>query len=77
MPLSFQCRGLSIDGWETNLIQLINDQLSLARDPTPPTVDIAIAKEIIAIAEPLYLIIHDPVIVGRQSHTSLKGLGLI
>ncbi len=46
-------------------------------DPTPSTADINMTKKIIAIAEPLDLAIHDHVIVGRDGHASLKGLGLI
>ncbi|MEP3279991.1 MAG: DNA repair protein RadC [Stappiaceae bacterium] len=46
-------------------------------DPTPSTADIAMTKKIMSIADPLDLAIHDHVIVGRQGHASLKGLGLI
>jgi DNA repair protein RadC len=46
-------------------------------DPTPSTQDIKMTLDIIAIAKPLGVIVHDHVIVGRQGHASLKGLRLI
>ena len=46
-------------------------------DPTPSTQDIKMTLDIIAIAKPLGVTVHDHVIVGRQGHASLKGLRLI
>ena len=34
-------------------------------------------REIIAIAKPLGLAVHDHIIVGRDGHASLKGMQLI
>jgi DNA repair protein RadC len=34
-------------------------------------------KDIIAVAQPLGIAIHDHIIVGRDGHASLKGLRLI
>ena len=46
-------------------------------DPTPSAADIAMTREIIAVAKPLGIAVHDHIIVGRDGHTSLKGLKLI
>jgi DNA repair protein RadC len=46
-------------------------------DPTPSQADIRMTLDIIAIAKPLGISIHDHVIVGRQGHVSLKGQGHI
>jgi DNA repair protein RadC len=46
-------------------------------DPTPSRADIEMAKQIVAAAKPLGVVIHDHIIVGKQGHTSFRGLGLI
>lgn len=46
-------------------------------DPTPSRADIEMTKQIIAAAKPLGVVIHDHIIVGKQGHTSFRGLGLI
>ena len=46
-------------------------------DPTPSTQDVKTTLDIIAIAKPLGVWVHDHIIVGRQGHASLKGLRLI
>ncbi len=46
-------------------------------DPTPSPADIRMTNDIIQIAKPLGIAIHDHVIVGRFGHASLKGLGHI
>jgi DNA repair protein RadC len=46
-------------------------------DPTPSGADIKMTKDIIAVAQPLGIAIHDHIIVGRDGHASLKGLRLI
>ena len=46
-------------------------------DPTPSQADVRMTQEIIAIATPLGVTVHDHVIVGRTGHASLKGLRLI
>jgi DNA repair protein RadC len=46
-------------------------------DPTPSLEDVAITKAVIAAAEPLGLVVHDHIIVGRDRTASLRGLGLI
>jgi DNA repair protein RadC len=46
-------------------------------DPSPSQADIRMTHDIIAIAKPLGINIHDHVIVGRNGHASLKGLGHI
>ena len=46
-------------------------------DPTPSTQDVRMTHDIIAIAKPLGLAVHDHLIVGRDGHASLKGMQLI
>jgi DNA repair protein RadC len=46
-------------------------------DPTPSTQDVKMTLDIIAVAAPLGVTVHDHIIVGRQGHVSLKGLKLI
>jgi DNA repair protein RadC len=46
-------------------------------DPTPSQADIQMTKAIIEIATPLGISVHDHIIVGRNGHSSLKGMRLI
>ncbi|MEZ5827860.1 MAG: DNA repair protein RadC [Hyphomicrobiales bacterium] len=46
-------------------------------DPTPSRADIEMTKQIVTAAKPLGVVVHDHIIVGKQGHASLKGLGLI
>jgi DNA repair protein RadC len=46
-------------------------------DPTPSRADVAMTQQIIAVASPLGIAVHDHIIVGRDGHASLKGLKLI
>jgi DNA repair protein RadC len=46
-------------------------------DPTPSQADIAMTLEIVAVAKPLGIAVHDHIIVGRDGHASLRGLRLI
>ena len=46
-------------------------------DCTPSGADVRMTQEIIAIAKPMGVIVHDHLIVGREGHASLKGLNLI
>jgi len=46
-------------------------------DPTPSTADVKMTLDLIAIGRPMGIAIHDHIIVGRNGHASLKGLGLI
>jgi DNA repair protein RadC len=46
-------------------------------DPTPSQADIAMTQQIIAVANPLGIAVHDHIIVGKDGHASLKGLRLI
>jgi DNA repair protein RadC len=46
-------------------------------DPTPSRADIQMTQQIISVAQPLGISIHDHIIVGREGHASLKGLKLI
>ena len=46
-------------------------------DPTPSQADIRMTQEIIAVARPLGIEVHDHIIVGKDGHASLKALKLI
>ena len=46
-------------------------------DPSPSTQDVKMTKEIMKMAEPLGVAVHDHIIVGRDGHASLKALRLI
>jgi len=46
-------------------------------DPTPSQADIDMTRTIIAVAKPLGIAVHDHIIIGRDGHASLKGLGLV
>jgi DNA repair protein RadC len=46
-------------------------------DPTPSRADIQMTQQIVAVADPLGISVHDHIIVGKDGHASLKGLKLI
>jgi DNA repair protein RadC len=46
-------------------------------DPSPSTQDVKMTLDIIAIAKPLGVAVHDHIIVGRDGHASLRGMRLI
>lgn len=46
-------------------------------DPTPSRADIEMTKLIIDTARPLGITVHDHIIIGKNGHSSLKGLKLI
>ena len=46
-------------------------------DPTPSNADIGMTREIVGIAKPLGIAVHDHIIVGRDGHASFRGLKLI
>ena len=46
-------------------------------DPTPSSADIRMTRDIVEIAKPLGIVVHDHIIVGREGHASFKGLKLI
>jgi DNA repair protein RadC len=46
-------------------------------DPSPSQADIQVTREIIEVARPLGIEVHDHLIVGKDGDASLKGLRLI
>ncbi len=46
-------------------------------DPSPSAADIRMTRDIVDIAKPLGVAVHDHIIVGREGHASMKGLQLI
>lgn len=46
-------------------------------DPTPSRPDILMTQQIVEIAKPLGIVVHDHIIVGREGHASFRALKLI
>jgi DNA repair protein RadC len=46
-------------------------------DPQPSRADIEMTKEIVALGEPLGIVVHDHLIIGRKGHASFRALGLL
>jgi len=46
-------------------------------DPTPSQADIRMTRTIVDVAQPLGIVVHDHIIVGRDGHASFRGLKLI
>jgi DNA repair protein RadC len=46
-------------------------------DPTPSRADIQMTQQIVEVAKPLGISVHDHIIVGKEGHSSFKGLRLI
>jgi DNA repair protein RadC len=46
-------------------------------DPTPSRADIDMTKQIVEVAKPLGIAVHDHIIVARDGHASLKQMGLM
>jgi DNA repair protein RadC len=46
-------------------------------DPTPSRADVQMTQQIVDIAKPLGIAVHDHIIVGKDGHASLKGMKLI
>lgn len=46
-------------------------------DPSPSRADIEMTNEIVSLAEPLGIVVHDHLIVGRKGHASFRALGLL
>src|SRR5690606_12553387 len=46
-------------------------------DPSPSTADVQMTRQIIEVAKPLGITVHDHIIIGRAGHASMKALRLI
>ena len=46
-------------------------------DPTPSRADIQMTKQVVDVATPLGIAVHDHIIVGKTGHASLKGMKLM
>ena len=46
-------------------------------DPSPSTADVQMTRQIIDVARPLGVTVHDHIIIGKSGHASMKGLRLI
>lgn len=60
---------------EASAIILVHNHPS--GDVTPSTADIEITKTIVAACEPFNIVVHDHLIIGRETTASFKTLGLI
>ncbi|SDG94434.1 RadC family protein [Pelagibacterium luteolum] len=45
-------------------------------DPAPSSADVQMTRQIVDIAKPLGITVHDHIIVGKSTHTSLRGMKL-
>jgi proteasome lid subunit RPN8/RPN11 len=61
--------------YDTGSASLVHNHPS--GDPTPSQADVAMTHEIVNVARPLGISVHDHIIVGRDGHASLRGLKLI
>lgn len=64
-------------GLELNASALVLVHNHPSGDPTPSSADIRMTQEIVTIAKPMGIVVHDHIIVGRNGHASFKGLKLI
>ena len=46
-------------------------------DPTPSKADVEMTRQVVAAAEPLGIVVHDHVVIGRDAHASFRALGLL
>ncbi|WP_150287634.1 RadC family protein [Rhabdaerophilum calidifontis] len=46
-------------------------------DPAPSRADIEMTREIVSLAEPMGIVVHDHLIIGRKGHASFRALGLL
>ena len=46
-------------------------------DPSPSSADIRMTREIVAVLQPLKIVVHDHIILGREGNASFKSLKLI
>lgn len=46
-------------------------------DPAPSAADVRMTRDVISVLQPLGIVVHDHIILGREGHASLKGLKLI
>ena len=65
------------DAVRHNAVALVAVHNHPSGDPTPSSADVRMTREIIDVAKPLGITVHDHIIVGREGHASLKGLRLI
>ena len=46
-------------------------------DPSPSTADVQMTRQIADVAQPLGIVVHDHIIIGKSGHASMKALKLI
>ena len=46
-------------------------------DPSPSAADVQMTKQIVDVAKPLGITVHDHIVIGKAGHASMKALRLI
>jgi len=46
-------------------------------DPTPSTADVQMTRQIVDVAKPLGVTVHDHIVIGKHGHVSMKAQRLI
>lgn len=62
---------------ELNASALILAHNHPSGDPTPSRADIEMTKQIVAVAKPLGITVHDHIVIAREMDASFKALGLL
>jgi len=62
---------------ELNATALILVHNHPSGDPSPSTADVHMTKQIVEVAKPLGITVHDHIVIGKAGHASMKALRLI
>ena len=62
---------------ELNATALILVHNHPSGDPSPSAADVQMTKQIVAVAKPLGITVHDHIVIGKAGHASMKALRLI
>ena len=50
---------------------------AMSATPSPSTADVQMTRQIIDVAKPLGIAVHDHIVIGKAGHASMKALRLI
>jgi DNA repair protein RadC len=62
---------------ELNATALILVHNHPSGDPSPSAADVQMTKQIVEVAKPLGITVHDHIVIGKAGHASMKALRLI
>ncbi len=62
---------------ELSATALCSCTITPSGDPTPSQADVQMTRQIVEVARPFGIEVHDHIIVGKQGHSSLRGLKLL